>query len=184
MKFLRNQEGFTLVELMVVVAIVGILSAVAIPNFKKYQAKSKTTEARLQLASIYSAEIAIQNDYDSFATCLTDAGYAAPQNNYYAIGFAGANATANATVTANGGTCSSIYAYPAATNRKVGNTYALVADLTAQCATCTVPNTGDTFLAGAIGNISPESKIVGDKTKWDRWTINENKVLNHTVTGY
>lgn len=183
MKFLRKEEGFTLVELMVVVAIVGILSAVAIPNFKKYQAKSKTTEARLQLASIYSAEIAIQSDYDSFATCLTDAGYSIPANNYYAVGFAAANATANGTVTANGGTCASTYAYPGAANRKVGNQVASIANLAADCAGCTVVNTGDTFTAGALGNISPDNTAAG-VASWDSWTINENKVINHTTVGY
>jgi len=40
---LKRQDGFTLVELMVVVAIIGLLSAVAVPNFKKYQAKAKTS---------------------------------------------------------------------------------------------------------------------------------------------
>ena len=49
LKPLGRQSGFTLVELMVVVAIIGLLSAVAIPNFKKYQAKSKISEAKLQL---------------------------------------------------------------------------------------------------------------------------------------
>ena len=44
-----NDTGMSLVELMIVVAIIGILSSVAIPNFKKYQAKSKTSEAKLQL---------------------------------------------------------------------------------------------------------------------------------------
>jgi len=106
MKFFKKMDGFTLVELMVVVAIVGILSSIAIPNFKKYQAKSKTSEAKLQLASVYSAEIALQNDFDSFATCLPDAGYTfSTANNFYAIGFAAENATANGNVTGNGGTC-------------------------------------------------------------------------------
>jgi type IV pilus assembly protein PilA len=53
--FKSAQEGFTLVELMVVVAIIGVLSAVAVPNFKKYQAKSKSSEAKLQLSAAYTA---------------------------------------------------------------------------------------------------------------------------------
>ena len=70
----NNNKGFTLVELMVVVAIIGVLSAVAIPNFRKYQAKSKTTEAKLNLAAIFTNELAFQADYDVFAACLGSNG--------------------------------------------------------------------------------------------------------------
>jgi prepilin-type N-terminal cleavage/methylation domain-containing protein len=39
----RNQKGFTLIELMIVIAIIGILAAIAIPQFASYRAKSFNT---------------------------------------------------------------------------------------------------------------------------------------------
>jgi len=68
MRSLRNRKGFTLIELMIVVAIIGILAAIAIPNFLRFQAKSKQSEARELLSSVYTAETAYfaeQNAYDS-----------------------------------------------------------------------------------------------------------------------
>ncbi len=72
----RNQKGFTLIELMIVVAIIGILAAIAIPNFLKYQAKSRQSEARVNLGGIfvaetsYFAEQARYNDFDAIGFAL------------------------------------------------------------------------------------------------------------------
>jgi prepilin-type N-terminal cleavage/methylation domain-containing protein len=50
-----NEKGFTLIELMIVVAIIGILAAIAIPQFSSYRAKSYNTKAKAELRSAYTA---------------------------------------------------------------------------------------------------------------------------------
>jgi type IV pilus assembly protein PilA len=66
---MRSKKGFTLIELMVVVAIIGILASIAIPNFLRFQAKSKQSEARLLLSGIFTAQTSYfseNNRYGSF----------------------------------------------------------------------------------------------------------------------
>ena len=60
------QRGFTLVELMIVVAIIGILAAIAIPNFAKFQARAKQSEAKANLKGIYTAKHASYGELDTF----------------------------------------------------------------------------------------------------------------------
>jgi type IV pilus assembly protein PilA len=63
---LRSKKGFTLIELMIVVAIIGILAAIAIPNFLKFQAKSKQSEAKSNLGAIYTGEISYYGEANRY----------------------------------------------------------------------------------------------------------------------
>ncbi|MFL5783773.1 MAG: type IV pilin protein [Bacteriovoracaceae bacterium] len=88
--FILRTSGFSLVELMIVVAIIGLLAAVAIPNFQKFQARSKTTEAKLQLAAVYTAEASFYSTYQIYHTCLRYMGYDPTEyknTRFYAVGF-------------------------------------------------------------------------------------------------
>jgi type IV pilus assembly protein PilA len=66
----RGQQGFTLVELMIVIVIVGILAAVALPNFMNQTDKAKATEAKTK-ASAYLKEYYAASMDGSTTTCPT-----------------------------------------------------------------------------------------------------------------
>lgn len=65
-----GQDGFTLIELMVVVAIVAFLSMISVPNFMKFLAKAKRTEAYMNLGALYVAEKAYWAEHGKYNTLL------------------------------------------------------------------------------------------------------------------
>ena len=64
-----NRKGFTLVELMIVVAIIGILAAIAVPNFISMQYKTKRGEIPTNLKAIKTSEVAYESNFDVYVTC-------------------------------------------------------------------------------------------------------------------
>jgi prepilin-type N-terminal cleavage/methylation domain-containing protein len=65
-KFFRSSKGFSLIELMIVVAIIAILAAIAIPSFLRFQMKSKTAEATANLGAIRTCEESYRAENDEY----------------------------------------------------------------------------------------------------------------------
>jgi len=151
---LRNKKGFTLIELMIVVAIIGILAAIAIPNFLKFQAKSKQSEAKTNLKAIYTAETGYfgeNNTYNTFRGVNWEPVGAARYT--YSLGSDNGIATPPGPVT--------------------GTNDYVITGSSGGAFTITPLVGANNFLAGAVGNIDSDTGA----GNWDEWSINDNNSL-------
>ncbi len=103
MRNLRNRKGFTLIELMIVVVIIGILAAIAIPKFSQVSKNAKQSEAYSVLAQICTLQKTYFERNDAYAATEGDlTGWADPVGKYYTFTSTGtANTAAEAVATPN-----------------------------------------------------------------------------------
>ena len=103
----KMQKGFTLIELMIVVAIIGILAAIAVPQYQQYTKKAKFSEVVQATAPLKLAVEVCFNDQATLANCGTPGSNGIPANpstaGYVSSAGVGSNGVVSATaVTANG----------------------------------------------------------------------------------
>jgi len=152
--------GFSLIELMVVVGIIGVLATVAIPQYSKFSSRAKQSEAKVNLGGIYTVEKAYFVEGSTYSPCLAQIGYeASGQQRRYTIGFSAATNTSMGSVTCNDGAGSTFFdgvVNPVARN-------ALPATIVSAM----------TFSAGAAGNVSGRTGAV------DTWTMDQDQRLSN-----
>jgi type IV pilus assembly protein PilA len=181
-----SQGGFSLVELMVVVAIIGVLASIAVPAVNKYIAKARQSEAKTNLSSLYTSEKAFYAEYTTYDSRFAAIGYSPEGQLRYNIGFGAAGMTATgangfntpaASISASFTTVSYCGTGGSITNgctilngaNGAANTIAILA---ANITTAT------NFTAGAAAIIHASGPATGDV-----WSMSDTKVLTNTGNG-
>lgn len=181
-KIFKSKRAFSLIELMVVVAIIGVLASIGIPQYSKFQAKARQSEAKISLAALFTAEESFRQEWNQFSTDLVNIGFGVTGSRLrYKTGFAAAVCTgyvttggapaevANVTNTWSDGTNA---------NTSSASWAVTITAPTSSGAACSV--TTSTFTGAAYGTVGATATNPG-ATGGDTWTINQGKLLSNTL---
>lgn len=111
-----RSAGFTLIELMITIAVVAILSAVALPSYRDYVRRSQATDATAALSTARARMEQFFQDNRKYGTSGTTCGPTAPTSKYFTYTCATSNSAANFVLTANGSPGGTVHEYTIADN--------------------------------------------------------------------
>lgn len=167
MEKMKSQQGFSLIELMMVVVIIGVLAGIGIPQYQKFQMKARQSEVKSLLSSMYTAQKAFYAEWNQYYADFNAVGYGLDGHLGYNVGFSTTNASGPAT-------------HP---NTDYNDAPATVKNSKDFCSTraCTISKskvtniplselTETTFVFGGRANLDED-----DAT--DDWTLNTNKIF-------
>lgn len=174
-----SQAGFSLVELMVVVAIIGILATIAIPRVNRFIAKARQAEAQTNLSSIYTFNKNFYVEFQGYTNDFNAMGYIpegklryntgfnqgarGPQQYLDVKGVAAYDGSTNTKAACDGTRCQVLY----------GANNAAAPNLTG----------ADTAIASPFDTFRAAAKAVLIRGATDTWTITQDKLMTNTVDG-
>lgn len=175
-EFYGDETGFTLIELMIVVGIIGILVTIGSAKYEKYQRKARQSEAKLALSAIFGLQKSFYSEYNAYIPSLAAIGYL-PEGNrrFYYHRICWANGPWAGTVTGYTGT-SSVTEY-SMKNNPYAPTFTGAPGSSCTVVDCsTIGSDPQSFSGDAQGQIC-------EGCYNDTWTINQLKVLRNCSNG-
>lgn len=103
---ISNNKGFSLAELLAVVAIIGILVVIGIPNYQRFREKAQSVEAKNLLSAIHSSQKVFHLEYNAYHSNFSAIGFAPLGNLRYNVGFGDVGDIATAAANGFGGNAS------------------------------------------------------------------------------
>jgi len=198
---LKSNQGFSLVELMIVVAIIGLLAAVGVPQYQKFQSRARTSEAKASLSALYSAQSSFRQEWNCFSSNLRSIGFAVTGTGlrYFTLMRTATTGTPDATTYTNcngapsvttagesisdgGNAATGGNVSPGAswhTALQVATTRTNVIGNVATYGTA-INALGDTYRAVAAGD--PKNSLTTAAAAADVWTINELKAITNPLS--
>ena len=91
---MKKQNGFTLIELMIVVAIIGIIAGIAYPSYQRYMTESRRSDAHVALLRMADAQERFYLQNNMYTATVGNVGGSGTENNWYELAVTAANANA------------------------------------------------------------------------------------------